>query len=81
MAVFCWKSNLFSTKAGNSVTLRKLNLIIMKSNFSEIIKDEKAFFHVGAGVVADSDPDKEYEETLAKAAPMIRVLSGQEGGC
>jgi thioredoxin 1 len=42
VAVFCWKSNLFSTKAGNSVTLRKLNLIIMKSNFSEIIKDEKA---------------------------------------
>ncbi|SKB50258.1 thioredoxin [Salegentibacter holothuriorum] len=42
MAVFCCKNNLVSTKARNSVTLEKLNLIIMKSNFSEIIKDDKA---------------------------------------
>ena len=39
----------------------------------------KAFFHVGAGIVADSVPDNEYEETLAKAAAMIRVLSIPEG--
>src|SRR5690606_22796332 len=25
-------------------------------------------YHVGAGIVADSDPEKEYEETLHKAA-------------
>ena len=52
-----------------------LNIIIR----TIIIKDKKAFFHVGAGIVADSDPDKEYEETLAKAAAMIRVLSGTKG--
>jgi aminodeoxychorismate synthase component I len=39
------------------------------------IKNGKATFHVGAGIVADSDPDAEYEETLSKAAAMIEVLS------
>ena len=39
------------------------------------IKNGKASFHVGAGIVADSNPDNEYEETLSKAAAMIEVLS------
>ncbi|GBC98471.1 Aminodeoxychorismate synthase component 1 [bacterium HR17] len=33
-----------------------------------------AFFHVGGGIVADSDPDAEYDETLAKAQGMARAL-------
>ena len=52
-----------------------LNIIIR----TIILKNDKAFFHVGAGIVADSVPDNEYEETLAKAAAMIRVLSIPEG--
>jgi len=39
------------------------------------IKNGEASFNVGAGIVADSDPDNEYEETLSKAAAMIEVLS------
>ena len=39
------------------------------------IKNGEASFHVGAGIVADSNPDNEYEETLSKAAAMIEVLS------
>ncbi|MBI3268537.1 MAG: aminodeoxychorismate synthase component I [Planctomycetes bacterium] len=31
-------------------------------------------FQVGGGIVADSDPQAEYEETLAKAAGLFRVL-------
>ena len=42
---------------------------------SIIIHNETASFHVGAGVVADSVPEKEYFETLDKAAPMIEALS------
>lgn len=35
----------------------------------------KAWFHVGAGIVADSDPDAEYGETLAKAAGFLAALN------
>jgi len=33
-------------------------------------------FSVGGGIVADSDPSAEYEETLAKAAAIVRTLGG-----
>lgn len=33
-------------------------------------------FHVGGGIVADSDPNAEYEETLHKARGMMDVLEG-----
>jgi para-aminobenzoate synthetase component 1 len=36
---------------------------------------EKIYFNVGAGIVADSDPESEYEETLAKAAGFLRALN------
>jgi anthranilate/para-aminobenzoate synthase component I len=48
-----------------------LNIIIR----SIVICDETASFHVGAGIVADSNPQKEYQETLDKAAAMIQALS------
>jgi len=51
-----------------------LNIIIR----SIIIHDDTASFHVGAGIVADSVPEKEYFETLDKAAPMIEALSMSE---
>jgi para-aminobenzoate synthetase component 1 len=31
-------------------------------------------FPVGGGIVADSDPEREYEETLHKAAGLLRAL-------
>jgi len=34
----------------------------------------KVYFNVGAGIVSDSSPDAEYEETMAKAAGFIRAL-------
>ena len=49
-----------------------LNIIIR----TILIKEDKAYFHVGAGIVADSDPAREYQETLDKAAAMINVLTG-----
>ncbi len=32
-----------------------------------VCKEDKVYLHVGAGIVADSNSEAEYEETLAKA--------------
>ena len=42
-----------------------------------VVRDGAASFHVGGGIVADSDPALEYEETLHKGAAMARVLVGE----
>jgi para-aminobenzoate synthetase component 1 len=34
-----------------------------------------AYFHVGAGIVADSNPEAEYEETLAKARGFLAAIN------
>ncbi len=39
-----------------------------------VCKQGTAYFHAGAGIVADSDPAAEYEETLAKAAGFLAAL-------
>jgi anthranilate/para-aminobenzoate synthase component I len=39
-----------------------------------VCKGQTAYFHVGAGIVADSEPAAEYEETLAKAAGFFQAL-------
>jgi para-aminobenzoate synthetase component 1 len=40
-----------------------------------ICKDGLAYFNVGAGIVADSNPEAEYEETLAKASGFLAALN------
>ncbi|MFO1488630.1 MAG: aminodeoxychorismate synthase component I [Verrucomicrobiota bacterium] len=40
-----------------------------------ICQDDRAHFHVGAGIVADSDPAAEYDETLAKARGFLEALN------
>ncbi|MFH1541696.1 MAG: anthranilate synthase component I [bacterium] len=39
-----------------------------------LVKNNKAYVQVGAGIVADSIPAKEYEETLNKAKGMLRAI-------
>lgn len=39
-----------------------------------VCQQRRAFFHAGAGIVADSVPQMEYEETLAKAAGFLLAL-------
>ncbi len=41
-----------------------------------LIKD-KAYLYAGGGIVADSEPQSEYDETLVKFRPMLRALGGQ----
>jgi len=40
-----------------------------------IVRDNVASFQTGAGIVADSDPDREYDETDQKAGAMLTALS------
>jgi para-aminobenzoate synthetase component 1 len=40
-----------------------------------VVKDGMCRFHVGGGIVADSDPEMEYQETLDKARALLEVLA------
>lgn len=55
-----------------------------------MIKDGKTYVQAGAGIVADSDPQSEYRETLNKAEAMLKAvrlavtnfeLMGWQAGC
>ena len=40
-----------------------------------LIKNKKFYIQAGAGIVADSIPEKEYQETVNKAKALINALS------
>ncbi|RUL56562.1 isochorismate synthase [Lysinibacillus antri] len=44
---------------------------------SAALVDNCAYLYAGGGIVADSEPNSEYEETLVKFRPMLRALGGQ----
>ncbi len=48
-----------------------LNIVIR----TIVVKGNKLYFQVGGGIVADSDPEEEYQETLDKAKALIQALS------
>lgn len=39
-----------------------------------VVREGKATFNVGGGIVIDSDPESEYEETLTKAKALFSAL-------
>lgn len=43
-----------------------------------LLKDQKLVLQVGAGIVYDSDPCKEYQETLNKGAALLKVIDSLE---
>lgn len=44
---------------------------------SAALTQDKAYLYAGGGIVGDSTPLSEYEETLVKFRPMLRALGGQ----
>ena len=38
------------------------------------LKNDKAYIYVGGGITKDSDPEREWEETVAKSSTMLSVL-------
>ena len=45
-----------------------------------VIKGRQAYIQAGAGIVADSDPQREYEETCNKARAMMKAIEMAEQG-
>jgi anthranilate/para-aminobenzoate synthase component I len=45
-----------------------------------VLRGGRLSFHAGAGIVADSDPEREYQETLAKAAALAAALNSPDLG-
>ena len=45
-----------------------------------LIKDDTAFLDVGAGVVADSVPENEFEETMNKGRALLKAIELAEKG-
>lgn len=42
-----------------------------------VIRDQTATFNVGGGIVIDSDPESEYEETLTKAKALLAAIGAE----
>ncbi len=45
-----------------------------------VVKEGMAYLQAGAGIVYDSDPDREYEETVNKAKALFRAVEFAEKG-
>ncbi|HNZ47713.1 MAG TPA: chorismate-binding protein, partial [Candidatus Hydrogenedentes bacterium] len=45
-----------------------------------VVKDGHAYIQAGAGIVHDSNPDKEYEETVNKAKALMKAIDFAEKG-
>jgi anthranilate synthase component 1 len=60
---------VFSGNMDTCITIRSL-----------VIKDKVAYIQAGGGVVADSDPAAEYQETVNKAKAMMRAVEMAEKG-
>ena len=71
------------TEAGISVPLIERfagNLDFCIAIRSILLEGGKAYIQAGAGIVADSNPTAEYEETRDKARAMLRALELAQGG-
>lgn len=55
----------------------EFNILIRTLQVQERAHDWTAHLHVGAGIVADSSPAREYQETLHKAAAWSKILLGE----
>lgn len=59
----------FSGNMDTAITIRTL-----------IIENNTAYLGVGAGIVADSDPEREYQETMDKGKALLKAIEMAERG-
>jgi anthranilate synthase component I len=65
-------SVLYADFAGNLDSCIAIRTMLMKG--------KKAYLQVGAGIVADSDPETEYQETMSKAQAVLRAVETARAG-
>ena len=58
----------FSGNMDTAITIRTI-----------VVKSDTAYVQVGAGIVADSVPEREYQETMNKAMALLKALEMAEG--
>ncbi|MEK7307609.1 MAG: anthranilate synthase component I [Nitrospirota bacterium] len=66
----------FSGNMDMCITIR--TIIFSASADQTGLKKQKAYIQAGAGIVADSDPEKEYVETVNKAKGMFKAIEMAE---
>jgi anthranilate synthase component I len=65
-------SVLYADFAGNLDSCIAIRTVLMK--------DKQAYLQAGAGIVADSDPEREYQECMNKAQAVLRAVETAGGG-
>jgi anthranilate synthase component 1 len=65
-------SVLYADFAGNLDSCIAIRTLLMRGN--------KAYLQAGAGIVADSDPESEFEECLNKAKAVLRAVDAARSG-
>jgi anthranilate synthase component I len=65
-------SVLYADFAGNLDSCIAIRTMLMQG--------KKAYLQAGAGIVADSDPESEYQECLNKAQAVLRAVEAARGG-
>jgi len=66
------KRGLYTGSIGYLGFSGNIDLSIVIRTF--LVKDNGAYFQVGGGIVADSSPEAEYQETMDKAKALIDAL-------
>jgi para-aminobenzoate synthetase component 1 len=71
-----FRRGLYTGSAGYIDCRGRIDLNIIIRSF--IVHNSRAYFHGGGGIVIDSDPEMEYQETLDKIAGLKAALGGDE---
>ncbi len=69
------EENSRSVYCGATVFIKpNMDFVMSVAIRQSIFKNKRCYIYVGSGIVADSDPEKEYEETILKAKANLKAM-------